>query len=93
MFRGPLGHTSHGERNREGLRARIEKFHALYTDVHFHILDQVVSGDRVATRLEATCKEAASGASLHMYGMNISIIKSGRLFEEWAVWEVRPSGG
>lgn|GEM_PF-2752884 len=87
------GHTSTGERNRDGLKARIEKFHSLYTDVHFAILEQIVSGDRVATRLEATCREAASGASIHMYGMNISIIRNGKLFEEWAVWEVRPSGG
>ena len=86
------GHLSTGERNREGLRARIEKFHVLYSNVHFTVLDQVVSGDRVASRLEATCTESASGKTIHMYGMNISIIRYGKLFEEWAVWEVIPSG-
>lgn len=86
------GHTSAGERDREGLRSRIKGFHASYPDAQFDILDQVVSGDRVATRLEARCRDAASGAAIHMYGMNISIIKNGKLLEEWAVWEVRPSG-
>lgn len=87
------GHTSGGERNREGLRLRIEKFHELYANIQFKVLDQIVSGDRVATRLEASCTERSTGKALHMIGLNISIFKNGKQVEEWATWEILASSG
>ena len=85
------GHTSAGVRNRDGLQLRIEKFHALYSKIQFRVLDQLVSGDRVATRLDATCTDKATGKVLHMIGMNISIFKNRKQIEEWATWEISAS--
>ena len=81
------GHTSAGDRDRKGLGQRIEKFHSLFKDIHFTILDQVISGERVATRLEATATEISTQQPVHMYGMNVSVVRAGMIVEEWAVWE------
>ena len=87
-----IGHTSSGDRDRAGLHKRIESFGAKYSNVHFQIMDQVASGDRVASRLEATATETATGQSIRMIGMNISRFRDGKIAEEWAVWEiVRPA--
>jgi len=59
----------------------------LFRDIHFTALDQVVSGERVATRLEATAVEISTQQPIHMFGMNVSVVRKGMIIEEWAVWE------
>jgi SnoaL-like polyketide cyclase len=82
------GHTTSGSRDREGLMRRIEEYHARYSDLRIRVLDQIVSGDRVASRLEATAIENARGEPVRLFGMNMSVFRNGKLVEEWAVWEV-----
>ena len=82
------GHTSAGDRDREGLKKRIETFRSLFAGIHFIVLDQVITGERVATRLEATAVEISTQQPVHMFGMNISVIRHGLIVEEWAVWEM-----
>lgn len=60
------GHTSSGDRDRAGVQKRIESFRAKYSNIQFQIMDQVASGDRVASRLEATAKEVATGQSVRI---------------------------
>ncbi|MEO6113858.1 MAG: ester cyclase [Sphingomicrobium sp.] len=85
-----VGHTSKGDRNIDGLRARVTEFHALYPDIKFTIEDQFVEGDRVATRMTAYGTSKATGKSVHLIGLNISRFVGNRIAEEWPVWEVVP---
>ena len=74
------------------MRIDTETFGVKYSNVHFQIMDQVASGDRVAARLEAAATENSTGQSIRMIGMNISRFRDGKIAEEWAVWEiVRPT--
>ncbi len=82
-----VGHTSAGDRDREGLRARIEAFRLRFARIHFAIAEQIVSGDRVVSRLQATATDTTTNMPVWMIGMNISTVRSGKVVEEWAVWE------
>lgn len=87
------GHTSSGDRDLNGLRKKIEDFRSKYSDIHFEVMDQVASGDRVASRLEASLTNSATKRPIRMMGMNISRFRDGKIAEEWVVWEfVRPTG-
>jgi hypothetical protein len=56
-------------------------------------MDQVASGDRVASRLEASLTNTATKRPIRMMGMNISRFRDGKIAEEWVVWEfVLPTG-
>jgi len=83
-----VGHTSSGDRDQEGLGLRIENFHSLYSCIKFSILDQLVAIDRVATRLECTAVENLTRKPVHMWGMNLSVVRQRMIIEEWAVWEI-----
>ena len=87
-----MGHTSAGERDADGLRKRIEAFRSSFRDIHFSIRDQVIDGDKVATRLECTAVENATNRAVHMWGMNLSVVRKGLIVEEWAVWETAYNG-
>jgi predicted ester cyclase len=84
---GYIGHVSSGDRDLQGLRQRIEGFHRLYTDVVFHIEDQIVDGDKVVTRLSAEVTRRDSRKRAKLIGINISRIAQGQIVEEWATWE------
>ena len=83
-----IGHPSKGDRNIDGLRARITEFHALYPNIKFTIEDQLADGDRIATRMSASGASKATGKSVHLIGLNISRFVGNRIAEEWPVWEV-----
>ena len=85
-----VGHTSKGDRNIDGLRARVTEFHALYPNIKFTIEDQLAEGDRVATRMTAYGRSKATGKSVRIIGSNISRFVGNRIAEEWPVWEVVP---
>ena len=82
-----IGHTSAGDRDIQGLRQRIEAFHRLYSNISFHIEDQMADGDKVATRLSADVTMRESGKSARLMGINISRIADGKIVEEWNTWE------
>lgn len=83
-----VGHTSKGDRNIDGLRARVTEFHALYPNIKFTIEDQLAEGDRITTRMTAYGTSKATGKSVHLIGLNISRFAANRIAEEWPVWEV-----
>jgi len=86
-----VGHPSWGDRDIEGLRERIAAFRDLFRDPQFRVEDQLVDGDKVASRLTATATRASDGAPVALYGLNISRIADGRIIEEWMAWEVQPA--
>jgi len=89
---GYIGHTSTGGRDIQGLRQRIEAFHKLYSNISFHIEDQMADGDKVVTRLTADVTMRDSGKSARLMGINISRIADGKIVEEWNTWESVRSG-
>lgn len=85
-----VGHASWGDRDREDLRQRVAAFREKYPNVRFTIHDQLVEGDRVASRLTAAAT-ADGGEEVVLYGLNISRIADGRVIEEWMAWEIQPA--
>lgn len=85
-----VGHPSTGDRDLEGFKVSIRFFHDLYVYERdsFIIEDQFVEGDRVATRMTAHVRLRATGEPVTLLGINIAIIRGGRLVEEWNCWEV-----
>jgi len=81
-----VGHVSTGDRDRQGLRERIEAFQRLYSSVAFHVEDQP-DGDKVVTRLSADLTRRDTGKSVKLIGINISRFADGKIIEEWNTWE------
>lgn len=84
-----IGHVSQGDRDREGLKARIQAFLAMYPDVTFTIHDQMTDGDKVISRLSARGTHSETGKLTDLIGINISRVMDGKVAEEWATWEVK----
>lgn len=84
-----VGHVSQGDRDREGLKARIQAFCSIYPDVVFTIHDQMTDGDKVISRLSACGTHSATGKLTELIGINISRVVDGKVAEEWATWEVK----
>jgi len=84
-----IGHVSQGDRDREGLKARIKTFLSIYPDVVFTIHDQMTDGDKVISRLSAHGTHSETGKLTDLIGINISRVVDGKIAEEWATWEVK----
>lgn len=84
---GYVGHTSAGDRDAAGLADRIRTFREIYTNLTFTVLDQLIDGDRVASRMRITGTVRATGKPVTLIGLNISRFANGRIVEEWPVWE------
>jgi len=84
-----VGHTSAGDRDREGFLQSILFFHKLYiyTPGSFRIEDQLVDGEKVVTRMTAKVKLRKTGEPVTLLGINIARIVDGKIFEEWNTWE------
>lgn len=84
-----VGHVSAGDRDLEGFRQSILYFHNLfvYGADAFTVNDQLVDGDKVATRMTARVKVRATGEEVTLIGINIARIVDGKLVEEWNTWE------
>ena len=84
-----VGHTSAGDRDREGLLQSILFFHSLYiyTKDTFRIEDQLVDGEKVVTRMTAKVRSRETGEPVTLLGINIVRIVDGRIVEEWNTWE------
>ena len=86
---GYVGHVSAGDRDLQGLRDSIRYFHDLfvYTKDSFKVEDQLVDGEKVATRMTARVQVRATGEHITLLGINIARIVGGQLVEEWNTWE------
>ena len=84
-----VGHASAGNRNLEGFRQRISYFHDLfiYSKDSFEVDDQLVDGEKVATRMTAHVKVCAIGEPVTLIGINIARIVDGKIVEEWNTWQ------
>ncbi|MBS0326575.1 MAG: ester cyclase [Proteobacteria bacterium] len=86
---GYVGHASAGDRNLDGFRQSIAHFHDLfiYAKDSFQVDDQLVDGEKVATRMTAYVKVRATGEPVTLIGINIARIVDGKIVEEWNTWE------
>ena len=84
-----VGHTSAGDRDREGFIQSILFFHNLYiyTEDTFRIEDQLVDGEKVVTRMTANVRSRETGEPVTLLGINIARIVDGKIVEEWNTWE------
>lgn len=84
-----VGHTSEGDRDREGFLQNILFYHNLfvYTKDTFRIEDQLVDGEKVVTRMTANVRSRETGESVTLLGINIARIVDGKIIEEWNLWE------
>lgn len=84
-----VGHASAGDRDLEGFRQSIKYFHGLfvYDNDSFQVNDQLVDGEKVATRMTAHVKLRATGEPVTLIGINIARIVDGKIVEEWNTWE------
>jgi predicted SnoaL-like aldol condensation-catalyzing enzyme len=84
-----VGHVSAGDRDRAGFLESILYFHNLflYTKDSFIIEDQLVEGEKVATRMTAHVHSRETGEPLTLLGINIARIIDGKIVEEWNTWE------
>ena len=84
-----VGHTSAGDRDREGFLQSILCFHNLfiYSTDSFIVEDQLVDGEKVVTRMTAHVRSRETGEPITMLGINIARIIDGKIVEEWNTWE------
>ena len=82
---GHMLHVDEGERDREGYPGWIDAFRSRNPGTRFHIVERLVVGERVFSRIEAT-RASADGATLISHGMNLSRFLDGLIAEEWAIW-------
>jgi ketosteroid isomerase-like protein len=84
-----VGHTSAGTRDLAEFRQSILNFHALfeYGRGAFTVEDQFVEGDKVATRMTAHVRMRETGEPVTLLGINLAIVRDGKLVEEWNTWE------
>jgi ketosteroid isomerase-like protein len=92
---GYVGHTAAGDRDWAGFRESILTFHQLfdYAPDAFIIEDQFADGDRVATRMTAHVRNRETGEPMTMMGINLAVIRGGRIVEEWNTWEMMAAPG
>jgi predicted ester cyclase len=90
VARNYVGHVSAGDRDIDGLKARVAEFNAKYPVAAFLIEDQLAIGEKVVTRMTAHVTDASTGNRITLMGINISRFSGGKLCEEWATWELAP---
>ena len=75
---------SAGDRDLEGFRQSILYFHKLFvfTQDSFRIEDQLVDGEKVATRMTAHVTIRETGEPVTLLGINIARIVDGKLVED-----------
>ncbi|MGJ3649023.1 ester cyclase [Sphingomonas sp. GlSt437] len=85
-----VGHTSAGPRDWPAFRQSILNFHQIfdYAPDSFVVEDQFASGDKVATRMTAHVRNRETGEAMTMIGINLAVIQSGKIREEWNTWEM-----
>lgn len=94
VFAGDFaGHDTAGEAfGREDFRQGVITMLAAFSDRHVVIADQLVAGDKVATRWHATAVHSAifngippTGRRVNMVGISIDRLVGGKIVESWEV--------
>ena len=94
LFAGDFaGHdTAGGTFGREEFRAGVLAMLAAFSDRHVTIADQVIDGDKVATRWRATGVHSghfngipATGRPVSLTGISIDRLAGGKIVESWEV--------
>ena len=90
-----VGYTAAGPRDRAEFRQSILNFHQLfdYAPDAFTIEDQFVDGDRVATRMTAHVRDRRTRQPMSMMGINLAVIRGGKILREWNTWEILAAPG
>ncbi len=78
----------------EGFKQMVAGLLAAFPDLHFTIEDQLVSGDKVATRWIAEGTNTAplgevppTGRRIHVDGLILDRVENGRVVERWEQWD------
>ena len=78
----------------DGFKQMVAGLLAAFPDLHFTIEDQVVSGDKVATRWTAEGTNTAplgevpaTGRRVHVDGLILDRVENGRVTERWEQWD------
>lgn len=79
--------VTHSEADIDGYFESIRQQRALFPDIRFAINECLVDGDRVATRWTVTGTHAETGRAVTVAGMSVDRIVSGRMAENWTVWD------
>lgn len=81
------GHVAHGAGDPIKGRAGWHDFHAEFTaafsDIRITVEDQIVSGDKAASRWSGTMVHRASGTPVSLSGMLIVRVRDGQFVEGW----------
>jgi predicted ester cyclase len=70
-------------RGLEGVRRSVRMYRAVFPDLEIQVDDQVVDGDRVASRW--TARGTNRGKRATFTGITISHIQDGKIVEDWSV--------
>ena len=78
----------------QGFKQLVAGLLAAFPDLHFTIEDQVVRGDKVATRWTAHGTNTAplgempaTGRRVHVDGLILDRVENGRVVERWEQWD------
>ena len=78
----------------EGFKQMVSGLLGAFPDLHFTIEDQIVSGDKVATRWVAEGTHAGplgevppTGRRVHVDGLILDRVEDGRVVERWEQWD------
>ena len=81
-------------RGPQGLRGQVEKYLAAFPDGRITVDEQFAEGDRVATRWTGRGTHqgeiagiSPTGKEVTVTGLTLSSFESGKLIEEWTVWD------
>lgn len=66
----------------EGVRQSVTMYRSIFPDLEIEVADQIVEGDRVASRWIARGTNRGRSATLH--GITISRIEDGKIAEDWS---------
>jgi predicted ester cyclase len=64
---------------------RHHLYRALFDDLSFDVVDQIVEGDRVASRFVLTGTNR--GRHVRLWGITISRLRDGRIVEDWSAFD------
>jgi steroid delta-isomerase-like uncharacterized protein len=87
-------YNPHGQEGLEGAKKTIAMYRDAFPDTSFTIEDQLVDGDKVATRWTATGTHQGelmgmqpTGKKATLSGITIDRIEDGRIVEGWTNWD------
>ena len=80
--------------SREGFRQMVSGLLAAFPDLHFTMEDQIVAGDKVATRWTAEGTNTgslgsvpATGRRMRINGLILDRVAAGKVVERWEQWD------